>query len=91
MLLPIGKKIIHFIVNILIKRKKILELLGVLTAIFYSLLIAFNIGLEFIGFSLLLFSAILLGGWALICNHKGILLLQIFYASAALIGMYRWF
>tara|TARA_B100001179_G_C18217824_1_gene244375 strand:+ start:111 stop:353 length:243 start_codon:yes stop_codon:yes gene_type:complete len=79
------------IVNTLIKRKKILEWLGVLTAIFYSLLIAFNIGLEFIGFSLLLFSAILLGIWAFICNHRGILLLQIFYASAALIGMYRWF
>ena len=91
MSLPNGKKIIHLIVNTLIKRKKILEWLGVLTAIFYSLLIAFNIGLEFIGFSLLLFSAILLGIWAFICNHRGILLLQIFYASAALIGMYRWF
>tara|TARA_B100001123_G_C14656691_1_gene767867 strand:+ start:342 stop:584 length:243 start_codon:yes stop_codon:yes gene_type:complete len=79
------------IANTLIKRKKILEWLGVLTAIFYSLLIAFNIGLEFIGFSLLLFSAVLLGIWAFICNHRGILLLQIFYASAALIGMFRWF
>ena len=91
MSLPNGKKIIHLIVNTLIKRKKILEWLGVLTAIFYSLLIAFNIGLEFIGFSLLLFSAVLLGIWAFICNHRGILLLQIFYASAALIGMFRWF
>ena len=79
------------IVNTLIKRKKILEWLGVLTAIFYALLIAFNIGLEFIGFSLLLVSAILIGIWAFICNHRGILLLQIFYASTALIGMYRWF
>ena len=79
------------IVNTLIKKKKVLEWLGVITAVIYSLLIAFNIGLEFIGFSLLLFSAVLLGIWAFICNHKGILLLQIFYASAALIGMFRWF
>ena len=79
------------IVNNLIRKKKVLEWLGVITAVIYSLLIAFNIGLEFIGFNLLLLSAILLGVWAFICNHKGILLLQIFYASAALIGMFRWF
>jgi len=32
---------------------KLLEWIGVTTAILYSLLVAFNIGLEFIGFSLL--------------------------------------
>jgi len=43
---------------------KLLEWIGVTTAILYSLLVAFNIGLEFIGFSLLLLSAILIGFWA---------------------------
>jgi hypothetical protein len=36
----------------------ILEWFGVLTAILYSMLIAFNIGAEFLGFLLLLISAI---------------------------------
>tara|TARA_Y100001936_G_C15965709_1_gene608207 strand:- start:826 stop:1050 length:225 start_codon:yes stop_codon:yes gene_type:complete len=73
------------------KKEKILEWLGVITAIIYSLLVAMNIGAEFIGFTLLLISAILIGLWAFIGNHKGILLLQIFYASAGIIGMVRWF
>lgn len=70
---------------------KIIEWLGVLTAILYSLLVAFNIGLEFLGFSLLLLSAILIGVWSYKLNHKGILFLQVFYALAGIIGMYRWF
>ena len=73
------------------KKEKILEWLGVITAIIYSLLVAMNIGAEFIGFTLLLISAILIGLWAFMGNHKGILLLQIFYASAGIIGMVRWF
>tara|TARA_B100000674_G_scaffold104420_1_gene76465 strand:+ start:99 stop:323 length:225 start_codon:yes stop_codon:yes gene_type:complete len=73
------------------KKEKILEWLGVITAIIYSLLVAMNIGAEFLGFTLLLISAILIGLWAFIGNHKGILLLQIFYASAGIIGMVRWF
>ena len=73
------------------KKEKILEWLGVITAIIYSLLVAMNIGAEFFGFTLLLISAILIGLWAFIGNHKGILLLQIFYASAGIIGMVRWF
>ena len=73
------------------KKEKILEWLGVITAIIYSLLVAMNIGAEFLGFTLLLVSAILIGLWAFIGNHKGILLLQIFYASAGIIGMVRWF
>ena len=36
---------------------KFLEWAGVLTAILYSLLVSFNIGLEFFGFSLLLISS----------------------------------
>jgi len=70
---------------------KILEWLGVITAIFYSLIVAFNIGAEFLGFFLLLISAILIGLWSYIGKHKGILLLQIFYASAGIIGMWRWY
>ena len=68
-----------------------LEWLGVITAIIYSLLVALNIGAEFLGFALLLISAILIGLWAYFGKHRGILLLQIFYVSAGIIGMIRWF
>ncbi len=73
------------------KNKKALEWTGVITAIIYSLLVAFNIGAEFLGFTLLLISAILIGLWAYFGKHKGILVLQIFYATAGIIGMIRWF
>jgi len=39
---------------------KIFEWAGVITAILYSLFVALNIGIEFFGFCLLLFSAILI-------------------------------
>ena len=64
---------------------------GVITAILYSFLIALNINAEFIGFSLLFTSAILLAIWSFIGRHKGILILQLFYAIAAIIGIIRWF
>jgi|TARA_B100000035_G_scaffold126295_1_gene107480 nicotinamide riboside transporter PnuC len=73
------------------QKNKLLEWLGVITAIIYSLLVALNIGAEFIGFTLLLISAILIGLWAYFGKHRGILLLQIFYATAGIIGMFRWF
>ena len=72
-------------------KNKILEWLGVITAIIYSLLVALNIGAEFLGFILLLISAVLIGLWAYYGKHRGILLLQIFYATAGIIGMIRWF
>ena len=72
-------------------KNKILEWSGVVTAIAYSLLVAMNIGAEFIGFILLLISAILIGLWSYFGKHKGILLLQVFYASAGIIGVIRWF
>jgi hypothetical protein len=72
-------------------KSKTLEWFGVITAIIYSLLVAFNIGAEFIGFTLLLVSAIAIGMWAYLGKHKGILFLQFFYASAGIIGMIRWF
>ena len=71
--------------------QKSLEWFGVITAIVYSLLVAFNIGAEFLGFTLLLISAIAIGVWAYLGKHKGILFLQFFYASAGIIGMIRWF
>ena len=70
---------------------KILEWAGVISAILYSIFVALKIGLEFHGFSLLFISAILIGVWAYKLKYKGILLLQIFYASAGIIGMIRWF
>ena len=73
------------------KSAKFLEWAGVVTAIFYSMLIAFNIGAEFLGFALLLTSSILIGIWAKIGAHRGILFLQFFYATAGVIGMVRWF
>ena len=70
---------------------KFFEWTGVTAAILYSLFVALNIGIEFIGFSLLLISAVLIGIWAYRGKHKGILLLQFFYATAGIIGMIRWF
>lgn len=71
-------------------KEKVLEWFGVVTAIAYSLLVASNSGYEFWGFCLLLISSFSIGLWALLCNHRGMLLLQFFYASAAIIGMFRW-
>ena len=68
-----------------------LEWTGVATAILYSMLIAFNIGAEFIGFFLLLLSSALIGLWAYFGNHRGIMFLQMFYATAGVVGMIRWF
>ena len=73
-----------------INTSKLLEWTGALTAIVYSLLVSFNIGAEFLGFFLLLISAILIGIWSLRDNHKGILILQLFYAIAGIVGMIRW-
>ena len=70
-------------------KNKILEWFGVITAILYSIMIALNIGIEVIGFLLLLISAILIGYWAYLGQHRGILLLQFFYATAGIIGMDR--
>ena len=72
-------------------RDKILEWSGVATAIVYSLIVAMNLDLEFVGFTLLLISAILIRLWAYFGKHKGILFLQLFYATAGIIGMLRWY
>ena len=74
-----------------INKSRFFEWLGVVTAIVYSLLVAANIGAEFIGFTLLLASSAFIGIWAFLGKHKGILFLQFFYATAGVIGMIRWF
>ena len=74
-----------------INKSRLFEWLGVVTAIVYSLLVAANIGAEFIGFTLLLASSAFIGFWAFLGKHKGILFLQFFYATAGVIGMIRWF
>ena len=74
-----------------INKSRFFEWLGVVTAIIYSLLVAANIGAEFIGFTLLLASSAFIGIWAFLGKHKGILFLQFFYATAGVIGMIRWF
>ena len=74
-----------------LSKNLVLEWFGVLTAIMYSMLIALNIGAEFLGFVLLLMSAISIAVWAYRNKFRGILLLQIFYASAGIVGMVRWF
>jgi hypothetical protein len=71
-------------------KEKALEWFGVATAIAYSLLVASNSGYEFWGFCLLLISSFSIGLWAFLCNHRAMLLLQFFYASAGIIGMFRW-
>ena len=72
------------------KNARVFEWSGVITAILYSILVALNIGAEVIAFFLLISSATLIGFWAYLCNHHGILLLQAFYALAGVIGVARW-
>ena len=72
-------------------KAKLFEWLGVATAIAYSLLVASNTGFEFIGFTLLLASSLLIAIWAWLGKHRGILFLQFFYAVAGIIGMVRWY
>ena len=70
---------------------KVFEWLGVITAIMYSIIVAINIGIEFVGFLMLLISAFSSGYWAYLGKHKGIFFLQFFYASAGIVGMIRWY
>ena len=74
-----------------IMKNKLLEWFGVVTAIIYSMMVALNIGVEFIGFLLLLVSALSIGYWSYLGKHRGILFLQFFYATAGIIGMLRWY
>jgi nicotinamide riboside transporter PnuC len=72
-------------------KERFFEWSGTITAIAYCLLVASNTGAEFIGFLLLLVSSALIGVWAFMGKHRGILFLQLFYATAGFIGMFRWY
>ena len=69
---------------------KICEVLGSALAILYALLIASNTGRETLGFTLLLLSALAFALWALIDRRWAFLALQGFYATSAIIGLWRW-
>lgn len=56
----------------------------------YALLIASNTGNEILGFSLLLISALLFAVWGLLDRRWAFLILQVFYAASAVIGLVRW-
>ena len=66
------------------------EVTGSVSAMAYALLIASNTGNEIVGFSLLLVSASLFAAWAVIDKRWTFLLLQVFYATSAVIGLVRW-
>ena len=68
----------------------IFEFTGSSLAIIYALLIASNTGNELLGFALLLISALLFAGWAVIDKRWAFLTLQFFYAVSAIIGLIRW-
>jgi hypothetical protein len=68
----------------------IFETTGSALAITYAMLIASNTGNEILGFSLLLVSALLFAGWAVIDKRWAFLLLQFFYIASAIIGLIRW-
>jgi len=68
----------------------ICEVLGSGLAMVYALLIASNTGNEILGFTLLLFSALLFAAWGLIDKRWAFLTLQFFYAASAIIGLVRW-
>jgi hypothetical protein len=70
--------------------KKTLEWFGVVTAIIYSMLVASNTGYEVIGFTLLFISALAIGLWLFFVSITGYCFYSFFYASAGVIGVWRW-
>ncbi|MEM7317656.1 MAG: hypothetical protein AAF408_01400 [Pseudomonadota bacterium] len=68
----------------------VFEITGSVTVMAYALLIASNTGAEPIGFLLLLISSGLFALWAVIDRRPVFLLLQLFYATSAVIGLARW-
>ena len=66
------------------------EIAGSVLAMAYALIIASNIGAELAGFTLLLISSGLFAAWAVIDRRWTFLLLQLFYATSAIIGLIRW-
>ena len=72
------------------KLTSLYEVIGSVLAMVYAMLIALNIGAETLGFSLLLVSSGLFVGWAVLDRRWTFLLLQVFYAASAVIGLIRW-
>ena len=72
------------------KLSSLYEVIGSVLAMVYAMLIALNIGAETLGFSLLLVSSGLFAGWAVLDRRWTFLLLQVFYAASAVIGLIRW-
>ncbi len=68
----------------------VFETTGSVLAIAYAMLIASNTGNEILGFSLLLISAMLFAGWAIVDKRWAFLVLQFFYIASAIIGLIRW-
>lgn len=68
----------------------IFEITGSVLAMAYALLIASNTGNEVLGFTLLLISALLFAGWAVLDKRWAFFALQFFYAASAIIGLIRW-
>lgn len=72
------------------KLTSVFEITGSVSAMVYAVLIASNTGNEVLGFSLLLLSASLFAAWAVIDRRWTFLLLQLFYAGSAILGLVRW-
>ncbi|MFK7743710.1 MAG: hypothetical protein AB8B47_01545 [Roseobacter sp.] len=72
------------------KLTSIFEITGSVSAMVYAVLIASNTGNEILGFTLLLISASLFAAWAVIDRRWTFLLLQLFYAGSAILGLIRW-
>lgn len=68
----------------------VFEWLGSALGIIYAILIASNTGNEILAFALLLTSATLFSGWAVIDRKWAFLALQVFYAGSAILGFVRW-
>ena len=68
----------------------IFEIIGSVLAMIYALLVASKTGHEILGFTLLFISASLFAAWAIIDHRRTFLLLQVFYAASAIIGVIRW-
>jgi uncharacterized membrane protein len=68
----------------------VFEITGSVSAMVYAVLIASNTGNEVTGFALLLLSATLFAGWALIDRRWTFLMLQAFYGASAILGLIRW-
>lgn len=68
----------------------IFEVTGSVLAMAYALLIASNTGNEILGFTLLLISALLFAAWGYLDKRWAFFALQFFYATSAIIGLFRW-